>query len=217
MGVTPVEPWRPMTDLLAGPDVDRRNVLLGRIETVRIALAGPRPIEAVELKVAASVAHLGLVARVVAPAFALTVIGGLAVRADLSQLWWQDRLGGAYPLSLPDAAPDGGSVPDLIRGPVQAITAAIRSSVPVSGLVLQGNVASAINGAANLIGRQRPELARASYALADALLNDDILNPARSAAGPAFRRSSCCLIYRASPGQPAQTCGDCILTPSSLG
>jgi hypothetical protein len=197
-----------MADLIDQPDV-----LLGRVGAVRAALAGPRPIEAVEVKVAASVAHLGLVARVVAPAFALMVISGRTVAPDLSQLWWQDRLGGAYPLSLPDSLTYSAVLRDLLGGPVQAITAAVQSGAPVSGLVLQGNVASAINGAANLIGRQRPELARASYALADALLDDDSLNPARSAAGPAFRRSSCCLIYRASPVQPAQTCGDCILTP----
>ncbi len=201
-----------------------------RIDAVRAALAAGRPVQRIEHKVAASVTHLGLVARLIAPALALVVTTGHLPCTDLSRLWWQDELGGAFPLSVPDLtvaalthqptdSVQGAALlrEKLVDGPVRALTDAVAATVPVSALVLQGNIASAINSAATLIASKRIDLLHPSRAIADALLHDPELNPTNSPSGKAFRRSSCCLIYRTSPSRSASTdstCGDCILTPS---
>jgi len=221
----PVQPWRPLPDLVEQP-----GLLTGRIDAVRTALAAGRPVQRIEHKVAASVTHLGLVARLIAPALAFVVTTGHLPCTDLSRVWWQDELGGAFPLSVPDITgaalrhqptdtAKGAALlrENLINDLIRALTDAVAATVPVSRLVLQGNVASAINSAATLIGNQRSDLLHASRAMADALLGDLELNPTHSPSGEAFRRSSCCLIYRASEVRSASTestCGDCILTPS---
>jgi hypothetical protein len=83
---------------------DDSGVLDARVAAVRQALAaggGQRP-EAVELRVAASVAHLGLVARIISPYLALAALEGwVPERLALADLRWQPALGGPYPLSLP--------------------------------------------------------------------------------------------------------------------
>ena len=57
--VSPTPPWRPMSELIDDPDA-----LTARVHKVRSALMGNgEP----EIRVAASVAHLGLVARLIAP------------------------------------------------------------------------------------------------------------------------------------------------------
>ncbi len=221
----PIQPWRPLLDLVEQP-----GLMITRIDAVRTALAAGRPVQRIEHKVAASVTHLGLVARLIAPALAFVVATGHLPCTDLSRVWWQDQLGGAFPLSVPDitgaalshqptdTAKDAALLREnLINGLIRVLTDAVAATVPVSRLVLQGNVASAINGAATLISSQRSDLLHASQAVADALLHDPELNPANSPSGKTFRRSSCCLIYRASEVRSASTestCGDCILTPS---
>jgi len=219
----PVQPWRPLLDLVEQP-----GLLAARIDGVRTALAAGRPVQRIERKVAASVTHLGLVARLIAPALAFVVTTGRLPCTDPSRVWWQDQLGGAFPLSVPDiagaalshqptdAAEDAALLREnLINSFICALTDAVTAAVPVSRLVLQGNVASAINGAATVISSQRGDLLQASRAVTDALLRDPELNPASSPSGKTFRRSSCCLIYRASEVRSASTesiCGDCVLT-----
>ena len=69
-----------------------------------LAAAGGQPPEAVEPRVAASVAHLGLAARLVSPALAAAVLHGRPLGCDLGAVRWQPALGGPVPLSLPDDA-----------------------------------------------------------------------------------------------------------------
>ena len=82
--------------------------------------------------------------------------------------------------------------------------------VSVSPRVLWGNVASAVNGAAAQIASQRPDLSRPAWAAATALFASPRLGRERQPPGPAFRRSSCCLIYKIS-GRREDVCGDCVL------
>ncbi len=85
------------------------GVLAERVASVRAALAasGGRPAEAVELRVAASVAHLGLVARVVSPLLGLAALHRLPSRPPtLDDLRWHSALGGAF--AAVAAAGDGG-------------------------------------------------------------------------------------------------------------
>lgn len=237
-GADPQPPWRPLTELT---DPRRqRGRLLARTESVRRALAdqGDRPATAIPLRVAASVMHLGLVARLIAPAIAAVALGRPDLLASYpSGLWWQDELGGPVPLSIPvprdpgqghaahaahatratRADQDPGRILHrLIDAAIEPITATVAGLADVSPRVLWGNVASAGNGAATQIAAAQiaaaqPGLAPAAWAAAAALASHPRLGTEPVTPGPAFRRSSCCLIYQLSPGQPRAVCGDCIL------
>ncbi|MFI0942624.1 hypothetical protein [Streptomyces sp. NPDC021020] len=198
-----------------------------RAEAVRAWLAaasGRRP-DAVEARVGASVAHLGLAARLVSPALAAAVLHGVLLDHPLAAARWRPVLGGPVPLSLPAAALRGpvrppGPLADafaarLHDGPLAEL-AALHVPLGVSRHILLGNTASAVNGAAAMIAAARPELAAATAEFAAALLDREPLRAQRdrTAAG-AFRRRSCCLIYRAAPDRRGALCGDCALhTPT---
>jgi len=216
-GAEPGPPWRPGRELAepSGP-------LLGRTESVRAALAGRGgcPPGDIELRVAASVMHLGLTARLVSPALAaLAGRGRLDLRLD--GLWWQDTAGGPVPLSVPD--PGGGGQPtagrtaeddcgQLVDEVLAPVTEAVSGLVPVSPRVLWGNVASAVNGAAGMVAAQRADLGQQAWAVAAAFFRSPKLGREHRPPGPSFRRSSCCLIYRLAPSAgPRAVCGDCVL------
>ena len=203
----PVPPWRPASEL-TGPSGPLRD----RIAAVRAALAagGGRAVGEIEPRVAASAVHLGLVARLIAPA-----LGAAVLRCPLDMrprgLWWQDVPGGPVPLSVP--APDPGTGEwgrPLFWQLLAPVTAAIARLVPVSGRVLWGNVASAVNTAAAQAAGQRPDLAEDAWQAAGRMFCSPWLRGERHPPGPAFRRSSCCLFYRIAPENPS-VCGDCVL------
>jgi hypothetical protein len=214
----PVPPWRPASEL-TGPSGQLRE----RIGSVRAALAasGGLAVGEIEPRVAASAAHLGLVARLIAPALGAPVLRcPLDIRPDV--LWWQDVLGGPLPLSVPASDPAGadrtsGADPmaqgwsqQLFEQLLAPLTAAVARLVPVSGRVLWGNVASAVNAAAAQVAGQRPDLAEDAWQAAGRLFGSPWLRDERHPPGPEFRRSSCCLFYR-QPGNPSAVCGDCVL------
>lgn len=209
-GSGPTAPWRLLRELTAtaGP-------LRTRIEAVRAALAerAGRPAEAIEPRVAASVAHLGLVARLIAPSVAAAAAGrGLGM--GLGEVWWQDTLGGAMPLSVPfpDAtAGDPALVADLLEEVIAPLTVAVSNLVTVSPQVLWGNVASAASKAAALVAARHPELSRPAWTAAGAVFATPWLSRERQPPGPDFRRSSCCLIYKVAAGRPRSVCSDCVL------
>lgn len=203
-GAPVAPPWQPMTMLIADTDV-----LAARVEGVRTALAhsaGRQP-EQVDIRAAASVAHLGLVARLLAPMIGTITLGHPTLSWSLDDLRWQNTLGGPYPLSVtPQPAP-------RIPGPgpaVEAITAAMAERYRVSRHVLWGNIGSAANSAARLICTAQPGLTTAAHDAADALLADPRIDGGALRVGPLFRRRSCCLIYRIANDRGA-ACGDCIL------
>lgn len=218
----PREPWRSMGELAHDP-----AVLGERIAAVRGFLAaggGQRP-DAVEERVAASVAHLGLVARLVSPALALAVLGGAApTGVSLARLRWQPTLGGPWPLSLPHSAVTIGADADperlaaalarhVLDGPVRELADAV-APWRVSPHILWGNTASALNGAATMLAAARPSSAAQVRAVAALLLDRPPLAGTSTTAAPpgrAFRRRSCCLIYRAAPDRAGALCGDCAL------
>jgi hypothetical protein len=210
----PVPPWRPASEL-AGPS----GPLGDRIAAARAALAARSgsAVVAIEPRVAASAVHLGLVARLVAPALGAAVLG-YRVDMRLGGLWWQEVTSGPVPLSVP--APAGGENPGewdrvILEEVLVPVTAAVARLVPVSGRVLRGNVASAVNAAAAQVARQRPDLARDAWRAAGRLFGSPWLSDEPHPPGPAFRRSSCCLFYRLAPGSPSAVCGDCVLAGRS--
>jgi len=230
-GTSPAPPWHGMDELLADP---LSHVMLVR---TRLAAASGREPTAVEVRVAASVAHLGLVARLVAPFLGAVALAGEPPSAgplDIPpDIWWQPERGGAFPLSMSEDAlsedalsedalsedalsGDAGrpaGVVRLLEGPVQELSEAF-ARLRVSPLILRGNVASAVNGAATAITRAAPAqpAGRRALTIAVSLYEHPALRGAATVApdGTSFRRRSCCLIYRAAPGT---LCGDCILRP----
>ena len=221
----PVGQWRPLAELVTRPDVVRT-----RSESARAVLAelGGRPVEAVELGVAASTVHLGLTARLVSPLLALAALGRGERVPSLQQLWWQDEVGGAVPLSLPRSALDVVAAGDvagdparwvdgLLTGPLHEVGTAFAALVP-SPHVRAGNLASAVHGAVTVLGADpllfpAPGVQRARR-LAELLLAHPLLQ-SEAVGEPGtggFRRRSCCLIYRAAGRGAAQAvCGDCVL------
>jgi hypothetical protein len=216
-GLAPEPPWRPLREL-----ADQPEPLLARIGSVRAALASRagRTPNQVELKIAASITHLGLTARLIAPALAADA-GQHRLDLPMDGLWWQDELG-PVPLSVPEppapppqqahrGLPEHMEPHRLLDEVIAPITSATSGLVSVSDRVLWGNIASAINGAASQVAATLPALTGGALAAAASLLGHRRLAQERQPPGPAFRRSSCCLLYRLTLDQPRAVCGDCIL------
>jgi FhuF-like iron-sulfur protein len=213
--VAPEGGWRPLQDLLSSADP-----LGERSELVRAALSLGSG-QQVELRVAASVAHLGLAARLIAPVFAAAVLDAKLLVLDDAR--WLPVLGGPVLLSLPDDVlagipfdgPLSGSLAStVIDGPVRALVHQAEV-IGVPPKVAWGNVASGVNGAAAMVAGGRPERAAAVLSLAGDLLAEPALRGrSKGEPGKNFRRRSCCLIYRVAPRGPRVVCGDCILENS---
>ena len=120
-------PWQPLGELTSSP-----GALAGRIGEVRerLAAAAGRPAAAVEFRVAASIAQLGLCARLLSPALGAAA-AGRSLPVDAAQARWVPVLGGPFRLSL---AEDGDSRRSRVRprptallaGPVAQIVRAVR-------------------------------------------------------------------------------------------
>jgi len=214
------QPWHAMSELVDDPRILRDRVAAVR---ARLAAAGGQAPEVVELRVAASVTQLGLVARLVSPALAFSVTTGKLLKVDLGSTRWQRMLGGAFPLSVPLPADTSTGNHDpkhlahlvarhVLGGPIRDL---VQATMPlsVSPRILWGNVASAVNSALSMIATRQPPWAPRSRMLASLLLDQPPLHNTsiRTTTG-IFRRRSCCLIYRAAPTATAAVCGDCILS-----
>lgn len=227
--------WQRLDELIGQP-----AALAARVAEVRAGLARAvgRPPEQVELRVAASMTQLGLTGRLVCLPLGVAVLTGRLLELDPALLRWRpEAAGGPVALSIrADALPQPSSAAvepgqlasTVLAGPVRALVQASRT-FGVSPQVLWGNVASVVNGAKALIAGAEPSLAAAADALVSALLNQPPLHgahgrgPGQSAAGQpavgqpaserpatAFRRRSCCLVYRLAATQ-GPVCGDCVL------
>jgi FhuF 2Fe-2S C-terminal domain len=218
---TPVTaPWHPLSDLLGSPAALRERA---RQVQVALARAGGLTPDQVEFRAAASVSQLGLAARLLAPAFGVAVLGRRVLLADTSQARWVPAEGSLFPLSLPETDLDGAEDPDpaalsvgltrrWLDGPVQDLVDGF-TAMSVSGQILWGNVASAINGATVMLVQSQPGLRDQATRLARALLaTPNLAGRHRGVPGrPGFQRRSCCLIYRAAAGARTGFCGDCVL------
>jgi FhuF 2Fe-2S C-terminal domain len=183
----PAAPWRPLAELPGSAE------LAGWIGRVQAELGSNR-------RVAASVGQLGLAARLLSPVLAAAVRHGVLL--DLGTGYWQPPVSSTVGLSLgrPTRPPGPQALARVVAdGPVAELTAAIGRLGSVSGRVLAGNLASAVNGAALQLGP-------ASYPMAAGLLAG--LPGEDGRPGPGFRRRSCCLRYRVAG---AGYCGDCLL------
>lgn len=223
-GSAPDAPWRQMGELLDDP-----GLMAGRVAAVRtyLAAAGGLPPDSVELRVAASVAHLGLAARTLSPLFALAVGAGagagrrLASPVSLRTLRWQPALGSMFALSVPDLDRVEQSHDtrinldmdmDMDLEPLAVELCELVRPFSVSPRVSWGNIASALNGARIALSAASPEHASRARNELDRLLAHPLLaDTARTTSGGRFQRRSCCLLYRAAPDRRGALCGDCIL------
>jgi ferric iron reductase protein FhuF len=217
-----IAPWRAMSELA----VDHA-ILADRVHAARVLLAsgGDQAVEAVELRVAASVVQLGLVARIASPLLALGVLQGRTTPVALPDLRWQPEPGSTFPLSIARSEArardsSAGAAPEalahalgkaLIDHVIAELCEAFRP-FGVSPRVLWGNVASALNGACTVLAAARPEHApRVRAVLNELLRHPSLAGTAQTGPSGRFQRRSCCLIYRAAPGRAGALCGDCVL------
>lgn len=166
---------------------------------------------AAEPRIGASIAHLGLAARLWSPVLACALVHGIV--PSVSAVEWS---GEGSALRLPDPegrrAPELPALADAVYAEVDSVLERVESglAIKVAPRLLAGNSASALVGSAAQLLRIRPDLKAEVSFLARELLDSGrlrgtgrIIGP-----GPTFRRRSCCLFYRAPNGGK---CGDCCL------
>ena len=224
--------WQPATMLVSDP-----AVLAGRVAHARAVIAGRAGIAPAEVteRVAASIVFLGLASRLVSPSLGAAVLGGVVPYLTLDNLWWRPADGGPVPLAagpvagreIGDAAA-GRQLDDAaallsehcVRGMAGPMAGAFETLFRLSPLVLRGNIASALAGAAGMLARGFPDRAETSGQLTARVLaleplrgSGEFVQPDASQPRRFLVRRSCCLYYQV-PG--AGTCGDCVLTPEHI-
>jgi FhuF 2Fe-2S C-terminal domain len=221
--------WRPLRELVRDPAVLGERVADAR--AVIAARAGLDPV-AVEERVAASVVFLGLAARLVSPPLGAAVITGVVPYLAVGDLWWRPARGGPWPMAAGPAGARriGGLASSgqlcgaaallaehCVQGVIEPVAGAFAAAFRLSPLVLRGNVASALAGAAGMLAGSVPDRAEAAGKLAGRVLaldplrgTGELVQPDVSRARWFLVRRSCCLFYRVPGGG---TCGDCVLTP----
>ncbi|WP_053671507.1 (2Fe-2S)-binding protein [Streptomyces sp. NRRL B-1140] len=185
------------------------NPLFFRVQKVATALRVPEP------RVAASVTHQGLAARLWSVALGCAALYGRVPDLDARLLRWDADGSAPDDLWLTEVTPlpgDAPTVADLVLdGHLAPLAAALRSRHGLAIGLLRGNAASALAGAARELDRWarrhgRGDIAARARSLAAELLADPRLTGAGTLTGSAFRRRSCCLYYRVPGGG---VCGDC--------
>ncbi|MFI1164534.1 (2Fe-2S)-binding protein [Streptomyces sp. NPDC020801] len=187
-------------------------------------------IRAAEPRVAASVAHQGLAARLWSAALGCAALYGRVPDLDPRLLHWDPTASAPDDLWLSGVRPlpgDEATVADLVlHAHLEPLAAALRARYRLAPGLLRGNAASALAGAARQLERWaraegRPEAGGRARELAARLLAHPLLagaltgtgaltsTGAVTGAGTAFRRRSCCLYYRVPGGG---VCGDCCFT-----
>jgi len=216
-GERPEMPWLSVDELSRPEPMRRRIAEIG----LALAAAAGTQAEQIDMRVAASTAHFGIVARLLSPALA-ALASGYELSTQPAELWWQEVLGAPSPLSVPvpphrldDRQPSAATAcGKLVSELIEPVTSTVAEVVPMSFRVLWGNVASAVNSACLRIATKRPAAADCAQLLSEIVFAAPQLRTERSPSGPGFRRSSCCLIYRISAERGKGICGDCVLSRS---
>ncbi|MFI9468111.1 (2Fe-2S)-binding protein [Streptomyces sp. NPDC052492] len=188
----------PLTDLLTDP-------LAVRVRRVGAALRAPEP------RVAASVAHQGLAARLWSAALGCAALYGAVPDLAPGAMRWDPEGSAPDDLWLTEVRPlpgDAATLADVVlHGHLEPLAAALRARHRLAPGLLRGNAASALAAAARELGRHaRPDVASRAARLSRELLAHPLLTGSGTLTGTAFRRRSCCLYYRVPGGG---VCGDC--------
>jgi hypothetical protein len=183
-----------------------------RVRKVAGALGTP------EARVAASVAHLGLAARLWSIALGCAALYGRVPDLDPRLLRWDPDAVTPYDLRMTEVRPrpaDADTVADAVpHAHLEPLAAALRARYRLAPGLLRGNAASALAGAARTLDQWarahgRTDVADRARTLTADLFTHPLLAGTGTFSGTAFRRRSCCLYYRV-PG--AGVCGDCCFT-----
>ncbi|MFJ9948753.1 (2Fe-2S)-binding protein [Kitasatospora sp. NPDC091207] len=200
--------FRPLRELYAqgpdGPLAERVRVVARRLGTA-------------ELRVAASILHLGLAARFCSVGLGSAVLLGTVPALDPDRAQVRVPEQGPIDLWTPYETHEASETHRprehladrlhqvLVQGQLAPLAAAVRAAVPLAGKLLDGNAASALAGALRMVE------AHAAPGGARALVAELLRRPPLAGTGTlrstGFRRTSCCLYYRVGPG--AGVCGDC--------
>ncbi|MFD6992177.1 (2Fe-2S)-binding protein [Streptomyces sp. NPDC059943] len=195
--------------------------LSARVDRVAAKLGAP------ERRIAASVAQLGLAARLWSIALGSAALHGEVPDLDPARLLWDPLGSSPDDLRLPEPRPSpategagGTSATDLaaaVRDVVQhghlvPLAAALRADGRISPALLWGNAGSALAGAVRELGTWsrrvgRPEAGERAAAIGAALFTHPDLRTTGVSWSGSFRRRSCCLYYRCPSGG---LCGDCV-------
>ncbi|MGB8388836.1 (2Fe-2S)-binding protein [Mycobacterium sp.] len=162
-----------------------------------------------DVRIGASLVHLGHASRLWSPVLACTLAHGVV--PDLKDL---QRADDGAQLRMPEpigAAVNSASADVLyrvvVRAQMEPLAAGLRVKLPPA--LLAGNIASALVGASRALLAARPDLRRPIAGITRSLLDTGMLAGSGSITSPhlGFRRRSCCLFYRI-PGR--SVCGDCV-------
>ncbi len=173
-----------------------------------------------ETRVAASVAHQGLAARLWSVSLACAVAYDRVPDLAPDLLHWDPDASAPDDLWLAEVhtAPTESLGDAVLTTHLAPLTEAVHTRYRLATGLLWGNAASALAGAGRELARWarrhgRTDTAARARALTAALLAHPLLTDTGTLTptptGPAFRRRSCCLYYR-NPG--AGVCGDCCFT-----
>ncbi|KQP77825.1 hypothetical protein ASF37_04080 [Aeromicrobium sp. Leaf289] len=188
------EGWHPLAELLDGPFPDHRVV------AAHLVLRSRSNAE-VEPRVAASIASLGLFARLLSP-----TIGALLLDVDApADLHWREQPTGTFPLAAGAWGP--ADLHAVLSDVVEPLARRLHDAHGLSEQVLAGNASSAAFGALKMATLARPDLRDAALDVgADALTHPYLAGTGD--VGPPYVRRSCCLYYRIPGGG---YCGDCVI------
>ncbi|MGA5441573.1 (2Fe-2S)-binding protein [Streptomyces griseoincarnatus] len=189
----------------AGPDVHQADPLTVRVRRVAAALRTR------EARVAASVAHQGLAARLWSVALGCAALHDSVPDLAPDTVRWDPEGSAPDDLWLAEVRPlpgDAATVAAVVlHGHLEPLSAALRARHRVAPALLRGNAASALAAAAREIARHaRPGAAARAARLSGELLAHPLLAGAGGRTATGFRRRSCCLYYRVPGGG---VCGDC--------
>lgn len=193
-----------------GPDGGlAHDPLAFRVRKVAAALRAP------ETRIAASVVHQGLAARLWSVTLGCAALYGRVPDLDPGLLHWDPDATAPDDLWLAEARPrpgDAATVAEVVLDThLVPLTAALRARHRLATGLLWGNAGSALAGAARELDRWarrhgRTDAAARARSLTTGLLAHPLLAGTGTLTGTAFRRRSCCLYYRVPGGG---VCGDC--------
>ncbi len=190
-------------------DLYQRDIVLGSlIRAVQARLGNCEP------RVAASLLHLGIAARLLSPQIGCLLVGRFRLDLSVQNTRWRKTSANFLELGIGQpraatAADDGvlirQSMNALMTEHLLPLTMALRSRVQLANPLLLGNIASAVVGATRVL---RPHLGAGWADVARQLVKYIDLSQYGDfgASEPIYVRRSCCLYYRLEAGG---YCGDC--------
>ncbi|WP_093607729.1 (2Fe-2S)-binding protein [Streptomyces indicus] len=193
----------PLAQVYAG----QHDALGFRVAKVRSAIGAD------EVRIAVSIAQLGLAARIWSVALGAAALLGRVPELDPATLYWDPDASSPDDLALTTAGtrPVEDLAEVVLERHLVPLGAALHARFRISDRLLWGNAGSALAAADREIRRWArrtgdAEAAERAGALAARLFEDPRLRGTGAYEGESFRRRSCCLYYRIPGGG---VCGDC--------